>query len=179
MSKSGSDGGREFFVTGVGTYVEVDDAMTEFRSLVQQKCRTVVRGRLEEINQACGMHWRANDLNDYLQKTNDHLFLGEQLEVKGLGGLYFCLRLSRKDVGGRFGASAFLYRMRRDLATSLWDRFASISEVSYNRSNIVFVQHFSEENILDFENYLEKAITDLIAFISDSGGLEKYLVQGS
>jgi len=90
MSKSGSDGGREFFVTGVGTYVEVDDAMTEFRSLVQQKCRTVVRGRLEEINQACGMHWRANDLNDYLQKTNDHLFLGEQLEVKGLGGLYFC-----------------------------------------------------------------------------------------
>jgi hypothetical protein len=179
MSGSGLDGEREFFATGVRTYVEVDDAMTEFRSLVQKKCRAVVNGRLEEINQACDMRWRTNDLNDYLQKTNDHLFVGAMLEVKGLGGLYFCLRFSRKDEGERSDASAFLYRLRRDLADGLFDRFASTSETSYNRSNIVFLQRFSGDNTPDFENCLGRAIPDFLAFINESGGLKKYLAPGS
>jgi hypothetical protein len=174
------DGEREFFVTGVRTYLGIDDAMTEFRRLVQHKCRTVASRRLDELNQACGMHWTVKELNDYLEKTNTHHFLGKQMEVKGLGGLYFCLRLSREDEGRPFDAFVFLYRIRRDLASGLWDRSgASASATWKGKNNLGFGQPLPEDKIPDFEEYLDHAVTDFLAFINDSGGLRKYLVPGT
>ena len=170
------DGEREFFVTGVRTYFDVDDAMAEFRSLVQQKCRSVVGERLAELNQACGMHWTIDGLNDYLQRTGEHHYIGKQMEVKGLGGLYFCLRLSRKDDSKPFYAYVFLYRTRRDVATGLWDRSGASASVPWKgRNNLGFGRPLPEDKIPDFEDYLDQAVTDFLAFINDSGGLEKYL----
>jgi hypothetical protein len=181
MNNGLSDRERDFFVTGAKTYVDVDDAMAEFRRLVQQQCRTIVRARLGEVNQACGMHWMANDLNDYSQKTSDDLYVGNQVEVEGLGGLYFCLRLSRKDDGKLF-ASVFLYRLRASLAVGLWDRSTTApSDMSYVRTknNLILERPLPGDKVRDFADYLDQAITAFIAFMSDSGGLRKYLALGS
>jgi hypothetical protein len=180
MNNGLSDREKEFFVTGVKTYVDVDDAMTEFRRLVQHQCRIVVSRGLDGVNQACGMHWTAKNLKDYSQKTNDNHYLGNQLEVKGLGGLYFCLRLYRKEDSKLFVASVFLYRLRVSLADDLWGCSNAVhSDISYTRTNnnLIFERRFLEDNIADFGEYLGQAITDFNAFISKSGGLEKYLVQ--
>ena len=180
MNNDGSDREREFFVTGVKTYFEVDDAMAEFRRLVQQQCKTVVISRLAEVNQACGMHWTVNDLNDYLERTGEHHYIGKKIEVKGLGGLYFCLRLSREDEGKPFYAYVFLYRTRRDLATGLWDRSGAITSVPWKgRNNIGFGGPLPEDKIPDFEDYLDQAVTGFLAFINESGGLRKHLAQGA
>jgi hypothetical protein len=180
MNNDLSDKEMEFFVSGVKTYVDVDDAMVEFRRLVRQQCKTIVSVRLDEINQACGMHWKAIDLNDYSQKTNDDHYFGKQVEVKGLGGIYFCLRLSRKDDRKLF-ASVFLYRPRAILATGLWDQPMTVpSDNPYIRTNnnIILERHILEDKIPEFGEYLNQAITDFIIFIRDSGGLNKYLEIG-
>jgi hypothetical protein len=176
MNKNGLDTERDFFVTGVKTYVDVDDAMTEFRRVVQHKCWTIVSRRLGEINEACGMRLTSTDLQDYEQKTDYH-YIGKMVEVKGLGGLYFCLRLSRGDDSKRFDAYVFLYRARRDRATGLWDRSDSNPSVTYKgRNNLGLGRSIPKDKIPDFEGYLDGAITDFIAFIIESGGLKKYLV---
>jgi hypothetical protein len=166
----------EFFVTGVRSYLGVDDAMTEFRRLVQHKCKNVASRRLDELNQACGMHWTVKELNDYAEKGDDHHYLGKQMEVKGLGGLYFCLRLSREDDGRPFDAFVFLYRVRRDIATGLWDRSSTRASVTWKgRNNLGFGGPLPEDKIQDFEAYLDQALTDFLDFVKDSGGLGKYL----
>jgi hypothetical protein len=172
MSNEILDGERGFFVTGVNTYLEVDDAMSEFRRLVQHKCRTAASQRLDELNQACGMHWTVNDLNDYFEANTNNHHIGKQVELKGLGGLYFCLRLSRIDKSRPLAAFVFLYRLRRDLAADLWGQ-ASGSVLGKNHLN--FAQPFPEDKVLDFEGYLDRAVTDFLAFIKGSGGLQKYL----
>jgi hypothetical protein len=55
MSDNGSDKEREFFVIGAKTYLAVDDAMAQFRRIVQDQCTTLVSTRLDEINRACEM----------------------------------------------------------------------------------------------------------------------------
>ncbi|MDR3753494.1 MAG: hypothetical protein P4K93_08755 [Terracidiphilus sp.] len=180
MNNDGLDREKEFFVTGVKTYVEVDDAMAEFRSLVQQKCRSVVSERLVDLNQACGTHWTINDLNDYLQKTGEHQYIGKQMEVKGLGGLYFCLRLSRGDESKPSYAYVFLYRIRRDLAAGLWGLSSTSTSVPWKgRNNLGFGRPLPVDEIPNFEDYLGQAATDFLAFINESGGLRKHLAQGA
>lgn len=177
MSNSGSDEERDFFATGAGKYVDVDDAITEFRRLAQHKSRTVVSGRLDELNEACGMHWTIKELADYLEKTDDYHYLGNKIEVKGLGGLYFCLRLSREDGSRGLAAYVFLYRSRRNLAADLWDRSGVGSSVTYKgRNNLGFGRPLTVDKIAELEERLDEAITDFIAFINESGGLKKHLV---
>jgi hypothetical protein len=168
------DGEKQFFVTGIKTYLEADDAMTEFRRLVQHKCRTAASKRLDELNQACGKHWTVNDLKEYFEPNENNHHIGEQVELKGFGGIYFCLRLSRVDESRPLAAFVFLYRARRDLAIDLWAR-ASGSVLGKNHLN--FAQPFPEDKIPDFEGYLDRAVTDFLAFINGGGGLQKYLTQ--
>jgi hypothetical protein len=180
MNKDGLDREREFFVTGVKTYVDADDAISEFRHMVQHKCWTVACGRLEEVNEACGMHLTPTDLHDYVQKTDDHHYVGKQADVKGLGGIYFCLRLSRGDHGSRFDAFAFLYRTHRNLATSLWDRAGRSASATWKgRRNLGFSRPLPEDKIPDFEDRLDEAVTDFLAFINKNGGLKKNLAAES
>ena len=58
MSDNGSDKEREFFVIGAKTYLAVDDAMAQFRRIVQDQCTTLVSTRLDEINRACETAWK-------------------------------------------------------------------------------------------------------------------------
>jgi hypothetical protein len=170
------NGEKDFFVMGVTTYPGVDDAMTEFRRLVEHKCWTVASRRLDELNQTCGMHWTVKHLNNYLQKTDEDHFIGKQMEVKGFGGIYFCLRISRKESNGPVGATVFLYRTRRDLAIDLWDRAGTSASVTWKgRNNLGFSRPLPQDKIPDFEDYLDQAVTDFLAFINDGGGLHKYL----
>jgi hypothetical protein len=180
MNKGGLDQETEFFVTGVKTYRKADDAMTEFRRIVQQKCRAVVNRRLGDVNRACGMDWTAKKLSEYLQKTDDHHYVGMHLDVKGLGGLYFCLRISRADGSEPSEAYIFLYRTRTDLATGLWGRSEASPSVTWKgQRNIGSGRPIPEDKIPDFEGYLDQAITDFLAFINKSGGLRKHLAQGA
>jgi hypothetical protein len=176
MNNEVLDGEREFFVTGVRTYLEADDAMTEFRRLVQHKCRTVASRRLDELNQACGMHWTVKELDDYFEKNDKNHYLGKRIEAKGFGGVYFCLRLSREDASRPFDAFVYLYRIRKDLANGLWDRPGAIAPVTYKSGHSLgFGRPLPEDKIPDFEDYLDQAVTLLTAFINESGGLQKYL----
>jgi len=177
MNNEVLDREREFLVTGVKTYLEADDAMTEFRRLVQHKCRTATNKRLSELNKACGTDWTANDLNDYFEdEKGKHHHIGLQVKLKGLGGLYFCLRLSRVDESRPLAAFVFLYRLRTSLAADLWKRASGSVP---GRNHLRFARPFPEVEILKFEGYLGKAIADFIAFINKSGGLKKYLALGS
>jgi hypothetical protein len=143
--------------------------------MVQHKCWTVVSGRLGEINEACGVHLAPTDLHDYVQKMDEHHFIGKQAEAKGLGGWYFCLGLSREDASKRF-AYVFLYRKSRDLATDLWARSAASTLLTWKgRNNLGSARSLPEDGIPDFEGRLDEAITDFLAFINESGGLKKHL----
>jgi hypothetical protein len=173
------DGEKQFFVTGVKTYLEADDAMTEFRRLVQHKCRTATSKRLDELNQACGKHWTVKELGDYFEKNDKNHYVGKRMEVKEFGGLYLCLRLSREDASRPFDAFVYLYRIRKDVANGLWeDRSGASAPVTYKSSHSLgFGRPLPEDKISDFGDYLDQAITDFLAFINDRGGLQKYLAQ--
>jgi len=176
MNNFGSDREREFFVTGVKTYLEVDDAMTEFRRLVQQKCRDVIAKRLPELNQVCGIDWNVNDLGDYSEKSSDYQYLGKKIDVKGLGGIYFCLRLSAEDEGSPYHAFVFLYRIRKDLAPVLWGRSKVDASVHWKGgNNIGFRQSVPADKVEVFEESLDQALTHFLAFIKESGGIRRHL----
>ena len=176
MRNKVSDGERDFFVTGVRTYLQVDEAMAEFRRLVEHKCRAVVSRRLDDINRACGMHWTVKNLNEYSQKTSDHHYLGLQMELKGLGGLYFCLRISRNHDRNPLDAYVFLFRTRRDRAAGLWDRANTSASVTWKgQRNLGFGRPLPADKIPDFEIYLDLAVTEFIGFLKRFGGLGKYL----
>jgi hypothetical protein len=180
MSKGGVDQETEFLSTGVKTYSKADDAMTEFRRLVQQKCRTVVSRRLDDVNRACGMDWTAKKLREYSQKTADHHYVGLHLDVIGLGGLYFCLRISRGDDGKSSDAFVFLYRLHRGLATELWRLSEKPRSVTWKgKNNRGFGKTIPGDKIHSFERYLDQAITAFLDFITKSGGLKKHRAQGA
>lgn len=193
MSDGGSDKRMEFFVTGAKTYLDVDDAMAEFRRLVQDQCSNNVRQKLGEINQACEMNWRTSDLKDYVWHPPDRIHLGKKILVENLGrpegGLYFGLELARKEGQAIYAALVYLYRERKDLAVDLWTRLPrAASDCAYSQGsdwaygegkNLVFTRRLSEDMLPDFSKYLDQRIDSFIAFISGGGGLKKYLVQGS
>ncbi len=181
MSDNGSDKATEFFVTGTKTYLDVDDAMAEFRRLVRDQCRVVASKRLDEINRACEMKWTVNDLKDYSWRQTDCFHVGKQIAVENLGGLYFCLELNREDDATICGALVYLWRQRAALAGDLWDRLSNAaSDTAYPEgNNLVFERLLSESDGPNFREHLNRAIDDFIAFVSGGGGLKKYLVQGS
>lgn len=170
------EGEQQFFVEGVKTYFDVDDAMNEFRRLVQHKCRAVASKRLEEINQACGISCKDKDLSDYVERFDQHRYLGKKVDVAGLGGIYFSLRFSRANDGGPLSAYVYLYRSQRDRAISLWESPNMDARVTHKSNHTLgFGRPLPEDEILNFEIHLDLTITDFLAFIKDRGGLQKYL----
>jgi hypothetical protein len=158
--------------------------MAEFRRQVQDQCTTVASRRLDEIKRACEMDWTRNDLKDYTWRPSDCFHVGKKILVKELGnegGLYFCLELLRRGDSVASAALAYLYRERRSLAVDLWARMrgAASDTASSDGNDLFFTRRLSEDKIPDFQEYLNRTIDDFIAFISASGGLKRYLVQGS
>lgn len=177
MNNSGADLERDFFVTGARTYLDVDDAMTEFRRFVRNHCRVVASKRLGEINRACEMEWTANDLKDYSWRQPDCFHVGKQIAVENLGGIYFCLEMYRENDSVASGTLVYLYRRRADLAIALWDRLDSTaSDTAYCEGNsLIFKRLLSEDEIPDFPEHLNRTVDAFIAFIVSCGGLTKHL----
>ena len=121
MNADTSDAKKDFLITGARTYLDVDEAMKEFRRQIQEQSRRAVMGRLGDLTRVCGQEWSANDVRPYSERESDVFQLGHKLGVKELGssygGLYFSLKLSRDE--NRNLAVAFLYRERKALAGSI------------------------------------------------------------
>src|ERR1035437_1668142 len=157
MNNIGLDDEKKILRTGARIYIDVEDAMTEFRRLIQDQCKIVVSRRLNEVSKACDLNWTVNNIKDYMQKATDGFYIGKQMSVKRFGGLYFCLRLSRKeDDRKQFSTFVLLYRQNKNLAVDLWDLLSDDDAgTSYNRTHtLIFERRISEDNILDFQNYL-------------------------
>jgi len=179
MNTDTSQEERDFLIAGARTYLDVDEAMEEFRRQIQKQSRRVVAERIGDLTRVCGQEWSANDVRRYSERETGVFQLGHKLGVKELGsnygGLYFCLKLSRDENPSL--AVAFLYRERKTLAASLWDRFkeGEFENSSISDWNIFFARPLSEDNVPEFGRFLDEAIADLIAFIESGGGLRKYL----
>jgi hypothetical protein len=181
MSDNRSDKEREFFVTGAKTYLDVDEAMAQFRRTIQDQITTLVNGRLDEINRACEMDWNPNDLGDYTPRKPDCFQVGKQLTVKNIGGLYcgglyFYFRIGRETGTLVYTTVVDLYRLRTNLAVDLWKHAADSNTASCKGTDIWFEQRVpSEYESPDFLKYLGRALDEFILFIGDSGGLKKHL----
>jgi hypothetical protein len=181
MSSNGSDREREFFVTGAETYLDADDAMAQFRHMVQDKIATLVSGRLEEINRACDMAWTTNDLKDYTSRQSDNFLVGKQVTVEspsGLycGGLYFYLRIGREGGALAYTTMVDLYRLRANIAKDLWKCGAASGTASWKGTDLWFQQKVpSSDETPDFPEHLNRALDDFIKFIGDCGGIRKHL----
>ncbi len=173
---------KEFLITGARTYLDVDDAVLEFRRQIQNKCRAVVCGRLAEINRACNRNpnWSDNDVKDYFERFTGGSYVGCRLDMERFGGLYFCLKIAREENRTLYHAVANLCRNNKSIAAELWQSFGKeVHEGSYKTTNdLFFARVLSENDVPDLRDYLDQATVDLISFISDNGGLKKYLDQG-
>ncbi len=184
MRDDESEKEKEFLVTGARTYLDVDDAMIEFRRQIQDQCRAVVCSRLAEINRACNRNpnWTHNDVKTYFERFtgDDCLYVGCRLDVEGFGGLYFCLKLAREEDSRLYHAVANLYRQNQSIAAELWGSFGEDVYTSSSKgpNNLFFAQGMSENDVPDLRERLNLAADDLIAFIDGSGDLKKYLGQG-
>jgi hypothetical protein len=183
MSDNGSDQEREFFVTGAKTYLDVDDAMAQFRHMIQDKITTSVSRRLDDINQACDMAWTTNDLKDYTSRQSDSFLVGKQVTVEngGLycGGLYFYLRIGRESGALVYTTIVDLYRLRANIAIDLWKCGAASVTASWKGTNLWFQQRVpSADETPDFLEHLNRALDDFIKFVRDCGGLRKHLPPG-
>jgi hypothetical protein len=183
MSVEQSAAKREFFLNGAKLYLEVRGALEEFRRQVRGKCTSVVQSRLRDIGGACEMDWNLQALTDYKWGPEGTQELGRKLAIEGLGknygGLYFCLELDREDGGCACGAVVYLYRQNARLASDLWARLKeSDSPVTggYREGpSLIFWRPILEDEIPEFEEHLNVAIDDFIAFISRWGGLKKHI----
>ena len=177
MSNKESDNEGEFLVAGAKTYLDVDDAMEQFRRLVQDHCTAMLSKRIDEVNRICKMDWTPNDLKDYKWRQPDSFHIGKHFAIENFGGLYICLELNREKDGMDYATVVYLWRQRRDLARDLWDRLHSApSDGQYCEGNsLIFQRPLSEDKIPSFLEYLNLTLNDFIAFIEGSGGLKKYL----
>jgi len=124
MSIKGSEAGREFFLTGAKLYLDVEDALEEFRRRVQEKCARVVEARLREIGQKIGQQWSPEDIRAYQGRWSEEGqqggLVGRQLIVQGFGHLYFYLSLCREDDRIAYHAGVSLWRQNSNAAGKLF-----------------------------------------------------------
>lgn len=175
MSKERSGPEQEFFVTGAETWLDVEDAIVEFRRQAQQRCREVVEPRLRDISDACKMEWKADQLLDFRERTADWGCLGQKLRLGSVARLYFYLIVYRDASVGPYGAHVCLWRARSNIATSLWSLAQAQSKKVQQEGNSLYVgPMFSEVELFSFEQHLNKAIEHFISFIGKAGGLKKH-----
>jgi hypothetical protein len=174
MNRKRSEPELEFFSTGAKTYLDVEEAVEEFRRQVQERCGEVAQLRLADIARACDQEWVAGDLKDYKQKDDSGRYLGKSVVVEGLGGdltLHFRTYRDQREVA--FGLGVGLSRKRGDLAPDLWSR------ANANQRSRLYLsfgnQSLTVSQVSDFETHLHLAIDDFIEFMTRAGGLKKYL----
>lgn len=178
MSGKRSEAELEFFLTGAKTYLDVEDALAEFRRQVQGRCRAVVKERLPDICCACQMEWTTDDLQDY-KEGGGPSFLGVKISLEVLGGVCFYFGMEREDNNQVYGIWVQLWRKRRSLAPALWALMEATetANTEYSANSLYFGCTLSEEQVPEFEEYLNRGIDLFLDFITKAGGLKKYLQQ--
>lgn len=168
MKRKQSEAEREFFLTGVRTWLDVEDAISEFRRQVQERCKAVVQPRLTDATRASGIEWTIDDLRDYEESDPNGRYLGTQLFIEALGRVYFYVAFYRE---GGYAASVCLWRKRSNLAVDLW----ALAPDSCYGNVLLFGPELDEEQCSEFEEHLNEAIDLFIAFLTKVGGLKKYV----
>lgn len=159
----------EFFLTGAKTFLDVDDAVREFTRQVQDRCRDIVRERLQELSSASGIAWREADLREYKEVNNRGAFLGVQTSAGDLGKVYFYLAMYRE---GGYGALVYLWLRRANIAAELWSQ---APEDCRDGNSLVFGPLFREEELQSFEDHLRRAVDAFGTFLRSAGGIQKYV----
>jgi hypothetical protein len=181
MSDTRSDEEKNFFVAAAETYLDVDSAMAEFQRQVQAECGKAISDQLAEINQACGMHRKLKDFNEFRESGIGCIYLGRQLHLEGFGGLYFYLKIFREYDRASYGAYVSLYRRNRKHGQDLWNQMDSTSlGGAYTKGNsLYFTRPIPKDQLLNLRDHLGNAISDFLAFFTANGGLKKHLPPAS
>jgi hypothetical protein len=181
MSDTRSDEEKNFFVAAAETYLDVDSAMAEFQRQVQDECKKAISARLGGINQACGVDRRLEYFREYRESGTGCIYLGRQLHLDGFGGLYFYLTIFREYDRTSYGACISLYRQNKKHGKDLWDQISSTSPGrAYTKGNsLYFSRPIPKDQLLNFQDHLDDAISDFLAFITANGGLKKHLAPAS
>lgn len=177
MNNKGSEVEREFFLTGAELYLEIEEATAEFRRQVRERCTKVVEGRFSETGQACQMEWKSSALSDYRYGWSEGRHIGRQLSIKDFGNLYFCFAFYRDNGRMIYSALVYLYRRNATFAGELWSALGTAPDAAGYRdgNNLYFERGMSKDQVPDFEEYLNGAIDDFIAFITKNGGIKQYV----
>ncbi len=180
MSDNESDKEREFFETGAKSYLDVDDAMAQWRRMVQDQVTTLINRRLEEINRACGTEWTPNELKDYTERQPDKYLAGKWITVENFGGVYFYLGLSRGERDSlTYEVFADLFRQRQNLAKALWNGRSACHARESSKNTLGFLKTVPSGEISEFPKYLDMAIDAFIKCVGDRGGLKTRLRDAS
>ena len=176
VNSNESEPQRQFFVVGVQTYLDVRDAITEFERQVKERCINVAQKRLAEIANASGTgFWQDLKPTDYEYTTKSGRRIGAKLPDSGAARLRFCLELRRDAVAPR--ALVFLAR-KGDVAAELWAKKLAIDEqagdLQCDDRHLYFGHDLSEEQIVQFDKYLNDSISQFIKFVQQAGPLTNY-----
>lgn len=177
MTRKRSESELQFFETGVKTWLDVEDALTEFRRQVQERCEEVAKARLPDLCQTCKIEWTEDNLQDYHQYTTDGRYLGKKLVVEGLGRLYFYLGAYRDQGALLCGMWVCLWRKRSNLAVDLW-ALAGKRKIEQYGNELYFGEPAAQGQVPELEEHLNQAIDAFVALVTEAGGLEKSVVAG-
>jgi hypothetical protein len=180
---SGSDPERALLEEGATSYVQAVGAILAFRSLVQARCREVVRKRLKEYGAALGVSLKADDIRDYqgpgeAKWGEKWASLGVELRDVGLAEawLYHTMGWYRTDEGDWWST----------VGVSVWFKDAGAAE----RLGEVFEPHaghldlwhqpkqlgcsrdLDEGDAGTFETHLDGLFVEWIALWTKVGGLK-------
>lgn len=173
MTSYESEPEREFFLTGARTYLDAQDALTEFCRQVIERSTALVRKRLPNIIDACGSGFFGEPTDyTFFDEESGSQRLGTKLEAKGRRcRLCFSLELRRDKDTVAYRALVHLWRGKVGIADNLWSRRKAPLQ---NSKKLYFPSCLDESQIPDFNEHLDEAITDFTKFIKKAGGLEKH-----
>lgn len=170
----------EFFVTGAKTYLDVKDAMDEFRNRVRKACDTVVLSVLSDINGACGLTMSRADVKDYVwNASRDECHIGRKLLLKTLGekegGLYFALVLRRENQKLITEARVILYRDNERAVPEFWDSFSRTSVPSFYRKGKLDCgvnRQLTDGELAEFDKAITQCALTFLSCLKAAGGIK-------
>ena len=169
---------EQFFRTGVQTYYDVRDAITEFEQQVTDRCKKVAEKSRGRIDQVCGTgFWRPTEYN-VTSSSQSIRRVGTRSSSRNDVRLFCCLEFRREGDDVVYRPLAFLWRRHMDVADDLW----SLREPSTDRfglrlkeaRKLLFGKRLLAAQIPGFDGHLEEAVNEFIDFVKKAGGLAKY-----
>jgi hypothetical protein len=171
---------RQFFSTGVETYLDARDAIAEFERQVIKRCTKVAQNKLAAIESACGAgFWPTRNLIDF--NAGNRLLRRVGVRLDGHDArLLFCLWWSRGNAPV-YRALVLLVRTHVRVPNGLWERRPKADAsglILRDTRKLWFGPVLSVNNISDFDDHLEEAIIDFVKFVEEADGLGQWFRPG-